>query len=228
MTRVLVVEDQPTLRGALKTALDAAGMAADTAAGMAEAEACRRALAPARYAALLLDRGLPEGDGLAWLARLRREGEKLPCLVLTARDALHDRIDGLEAGADDYLAKPFAMAELVARMRALLRRQASWQPTAPALGDLLIDPDSAELRCGKSSVALACSELQLMLTLARAEGGLVKRVSLESAAWGLSEAVSPNALDVALHRLRRKLALVGSRVQIRNSKGIGYALVADT
>jgi DNA-binding response OmpR family regulator len=224
MTRVLVVEDQAPLREAVKAALGAAGVACDTAAGLHEAEACRRALAPARYAALLLDRGLPEGDGLAWLARLRSGGESLPCLVLTARDALHDRVDGLEAGADDYLVKPFEMAELVARMRALLRRQSHWAPTAPRCGDLLVDPDAAELRCGSASVALASSELQLMLALARAEGAVVRRAALESAAWGLSEAVSPNALDVALHRLRRKLLLVGSRSQIRNTKGVGYAL----
>ncbi len=224
MNRVLVVEDQAALRDSVVQALAAAGVAADAAAGIGQAEACLRGLAPEHYAALLLDRGLPEGDGLAWLARLRRQGQTLPCLVLTARDALHDRIDGLEAGADDYLPKPFEMAELVARMRALLRRQPRWVAQSPQVGDVVIEPQQARLRCAGTTVALAPAELQLMLALARAEGALVRRTALESAAWGLSEAVSPNALDVALHRLRRKLALVGSRLLIRNTKGVGYAL----
>jgi DNA-binding response OmpR family regulator len=145
--------------------------------------------------------------------------------MLTARDSLHDRVDGLEAGADDYLAKPFARDELIARVRALLRRQSVWVTNAPHWAGLVVDPVAARLSHGRSSVNLAPSELQLMIALVRAEGQVVRRTALEAAAWGLTEPVTPNALDVALHRLRRKLEVIGSPVRMVNTKGVGYALV---
>ncbi len=221
MDRILLVEDHPAMREMVARELARAGIAADAVGRVSEADAC---LAEVRYAALVLDRGLPDGDALPWLQRLRAKRVLVPCLLLTARDALHDRVDGLEAGADDYLAKPFERDELVARVRALLRRQQAWVESAPQWGGLVVDPVGARLGCGRSSVNLPPSELQLMLALVRAEGKLVRRGALEAAAWGLTEPVTPGALDVAVHRLRRKLEVLGSPVRLANTKGVGYAL----
>jgi DNA-binding response OmpR family regulator len=176
---------------------------------------------------LVLDRGLPDGDGLSLLKRLRDADISVPCLVLTARDALNDRVEGLDAGADDYLPKPFAMDELVARVRALLRRPTNSLPLEPRHGDLKLQPAQGMLQCGDERVSLAASEMQIMLLLARKGGDTVRRSSLEAAAWGLNEAVTPNALDVALHRIRRKLGAIGSRQKIVNVRSLGYALRED-
>jgi DNA-binding response OmpR family regulator len=222
MNRILLVEDHPRLTALLVKALGAAGIAADA---VDRSDAAWAATGQFEYAALVLDRGLPDGDGLALLRRLRAAGVHLPCLVLTARDALHDRIDGLESGADDYLPKPFAMDELVARVRALLRRPAgNWQNPVASFGDLRLLADAGQMACGEERTMLAPAELQFMLLLMQRGGDTVRRSALEAAGWGLAEAVTPNAFDVALHRLRRKLAAIGSTLEIVNSRGHGYAL----
>jgi DNA-binding response OmpR family regulator len=145
-------------------------------------------------------------------------------MLLTARDALGDRVAGLDAGADDYLTKPFRMEELLARARALLRRSQPWIPTEVTFGDMRVVPQSSCMFVGRSSMTLSQTELQIILTLARHDGRLVRRGMLETAAWGLSSAVTPKALDVAIHRLRGKLSALRSNISIVNAKGIGYAL----
>lgn len=221
MNRIALIEDHTRLAELVRQALAKAGIEADVFHAMAPAWA---ALSDIPYGVAVIDRGLPDGDGLALVQRLRAAGRATPCLLLTARDALHDRVQGLDCGADDYLSKPFPMAELIARVRALLRRPAAVQAFAPSFGDLRIDPEHGAMLCAGTAVALPAAELQIMLCLARKAGQTVRRSVLEAAAWGLSEAVTPNALDVALHRLRRKLAGAGSSLQIVNLRGQGYAL----
>ena len=205
----------------IRRALDAAGISADLLADVESAWAASRQVA---YGAMVVDRGLPDGDGLGLVRRCRAHGIFTPSLILTARDALHDRVEGLEAGADDYLAKPFAMDELVARVRALLRRPAAQLALARSCGDIELRPGQGLMSCGDRQVPLPPAEMQLMLAFARGGGQVVRRGLLESAAWGLAEAVTPNALDVALHRLRRKLLAIGSKQRIVNVRSLGYAL----
>jgi len=221
MNRVVLVEDHARLAALVGKALSGAGIEVDC---FERIEPAWHALSEAAYSALIVDRGLPDGDGLDLVRRVRAAGQRLPCLMLTARDALHDRVSGLEAGADDYLAKPFAMEELVARVRALMRRPAELQTLTPSHGDLQLRPDAGCMACGAESITLPPAELQIMLCLVRAAGQTVRRTALERAAWGLDEAVTPNALDVALHRLRKKLPAIGTALQIVNVRGHGYAL----
>ena len=224
MNRILLVEDHERLAQLVSSGLNAAGIAVDA---VLRIDAAWSALQQVSYGALVLDRGLPDGDGLTLLKRLRDSELSIPCLVLSAQDALNDRVEGLDAGADDYLPKPFAMDELVARVRALLRRPAESLPIEPGHGDLQLRPAQGMLHCGDECVSLAASEMQIMLLLARKGGDTVRRSTLEAAAWGLSEAVTPNALDVALHRIRRKLGVIGSRQKIVNVRSLGYALRED-
>jgi DNA-binding response OmpR family regulator len=221
MNRILLIEDHERLAQLMCKGLEAVGIAADVVGRIDTAWA---AIQQVPYGALVIDRGLPDGDGLVLLQRLRGAGFGMPCLVLTARDALHDRVEGLEAGADDYLPKPFAMDEMVARVRALLRRPAESRPLDPAHGDLQLHPSAGTVCCGDECVTLAPAEMQVMLLLVRKGGETVRRSSLEIAGWGLGEAVTPNAVDVALHRLRRKLLAIGSCQRIVNVRGLGYAL----
>jgi len=221
MNRIAVVEDHERLAALVRKALAGAGIEADV---FARIDAAWHALQDTPYAVLVVDRGLPDGDGLTLVRRLREAGRLTPCLMLTARDALHDRVDGLESGADDYLTKPFSMEELVARVRALLRRPAALQSLSPQFGDVQVQPEAGCMVCGDESITLAPAELQIVLGLVHAGGQTVRRTALEAAAWGLAEAVTPNALDVALHRLRKKLQAIGSTLQIVNVRGHGYAL----
>ncbi len=221
MQRILLLEDHPRLAALIMQAVAAAGIECDWLERLGPAW---WALQGQEYSAILVDRGLPDGDGLQLVRRLRQVGNHVPCLLLTARDALHDRVEGLESGADDYLCKPFSMDELVARTRALLRRPPIRTELVPHFGDVRLDPARLLASCEDRSTNLPRGEFQIMLTLFKANGMPVSRRALEAAAWGQLEPVTPNALDVALHRLRKKLEILCSTVRITNQRGVGYAV----
>jgi DNA-binding response OmpR family regulator len=221
MNRIALVEDHRRLATLLTKALRNAGIETDV---FERIEPALLAATQHAYTVLVIDRGLPDGDGLDLVRQLRAAAIRTPCLMLTSRDALRDRVEGLESGADDYLTKPFSMDEFVARVRALMRRPAVLQSLTPEFGDIQVRPAEGCMTCGSETITLAPTELQIMIALIRAGGATVRRSALEAAAWGLGEAVTPNALDVALHRLKRKLLAINSTLQIVNARGYGYAL----
>lgn len=225
MNRVALVEDHERLAALIRRAFEGTGIELESFDRIAHA---RAAIEQLSYSALIVDRGLPDGDGLELVRQLRAKGNSMPCLMLTARDSLNDRLEGLEVGADDYLVKPFSMEELVARVRALLRRPPQMEDLAPEYAGLQILVPEASMRQEEEEISLAPAELQIMLCLVKAQGRTVRRTALELAGWGLSEQVTANALDVALHRLRRKLAAIGATVEILNMRGLGYALANST
>lgn len=223
MSRVALVEDHVRLSAMIRQALLSAGVETDIFCTLSEAA---YGMGRGDYAVLIVDRGLPDGDGLGFLRDLRAAGQMTPCLMLTARDALHDRIDGLESGADDYVTKPFAMSELVARVRTLMRRPQELAALVQAFADISVDPQQRAMRCAEQSITLAPAELQIMLALMKVAGQTVRHSALEHAAWGLAEAVTPNALEVTVHRLRKKLSAIGATTRLANVRGAGFMLQA--
>ncbi|KIP87568.1 MULTISPECIES: response regulator transcription factor [unclassified Stenotrophomonas] len=221
--RIALIEDHPRLASLVERGLGAAGIAVDIYPSV---ETAWHAIARNGYAAAVIDRGLPDGDGLDLVRRMRAAGNRIPCLMLTARDGLHDRVDGLDAGADDYLPKPFAIEELTARVRALMRRPSELRALDVSHQGLYVKAAEGCMRCGDEQISLAPAELQIILSLVHAGGQVVRRSTLEAAAWGVGEAVTPNALDVALHRLRRKLAAIESGLGVVNVRNLGFALRA--
>ncbi|MDQ2140621.1 response regulator transcription factor [Alcaligenaceae bacterium B3P038] len=221
--RVALLEDNPRMAALICKALSAAGIPVDV---FERIDSAWQAIAPGGYAALVIDRSVPDGDGLDLVKRLRARGNATPCLMVTARDAIHDRIQGLESGADDYLPKPFSLEEFVARVRALMRRPVVLASLNPSFGGLTVHPDMGCMTHGPTTVPLPPAELQILLALVQAAGQVIRRSRLEATGWGLGEGVTPNALDVAVHRLRRKIASAGAAVQIVNLRGQGFALQA--
>jgi two-component system response regulator MprA len=218
-TSLLVVEDDPDLRRLLREGLEREGFEVETAATGREAVATGEAMEPDL---LVVDIGLPDADGRDVCQALRSRGLKAPVLFLTARDALTDRLAGFSAGGDDYLVKPFAFAELVARLRALERRSGTGGPED--IHGLLLDPAGHTVTCEGESVALTPTEFRLLGTLASQSGGTVRRHALVAAAWPDGAIVHDNTLDVYIGRIRRKLDSLPTTAQIRTVHGVGYSL----
>ena len=219
--RLLVVEDEARIAEVLRVALSRAGFAVDAVATVADA---RAALPLAPYDAVILDLGLPDGDGLDLLTELRRAGSRVPVLVLTARDAVEARVAGLDAGADDYLVKPFAMVELIARTKALLRRPGQALGTVLEAGNIIFDTIGRDVRVGAAVLALPRQELAILEHLMRRLGRVVPKNVLEEKLYGIDEELGSNAIPVHVHHLRRKLAEAQAAAEIHTVRGIGYVL----
>ena len=222
--RLLVVEDEAALAALLGAALQRAGFAVDAADGVRAAEDCLRA---ASYDATILDLGLSDGDGMSLLRRLRRGGDALPVLILTARDAPEDRVMGLDSGADDYLVKPFHMPELVSRVRALLRRPNAALGVRLEAGKLTLDTITRETAIADTALPLSARETSLLEMLLRRAGRVVAREAIEQGLYGFDTPTGPNAVEVAVHRLRRRLQEAGAGVRIHTLRGVGYMLTGE-
>lgn len=221
--RVLLVEDEPDLAAALVRRLEAEGFVVDHCPSLGEA---MEAALQAPYRAVLLDRRLPDGDGLDLIPVLKTRPERPPAIVLTAMDDVPDRVAGLDAGAEDYLIKPFALDELMARLRVLLRRAPAGAPEGAVIraGRIAYDLSAREARIDGELFALPRRELAILDILLRRFGRVVPRESLEAQVYGFDDEISSNALEAHVSRLRKRLADAGAGVILHAVRGIGYLL----
>ncbi|MGO1534760.1 MAG: response regulator [Halomonas sp.] len=214
---VLLIEDDPLVAAGIRSGLMTFDFVVDHVTTL---NAARQALRTVSSDVVILDRGLPDGDGLQLLAEWREQGVNVPVLVLTARDAVRDRVDGLQNGADDYLVKPFDLDELVARLHALLRRAAGRSSGIISHGTLVLDPVAREVYVAGLLVMLSRRELVLLETFLQAPRSVLSADQLKDSLYGMNDDVESNALNVHIHHLRRKL---GSGV-IETVRGLGYRL----
>ncbi len=217
--RLLIVEDHPILADGLIIALKSAAYAVDHAATGEQAD---HMLATQHYDAVILDIGLPKLDGYEVLRRMRRKGSKTPVLMLTARDALEDRVKGLDLGADDYLTKPYDLPELEARVRSLIRRGQSGGGADLIHGDLTLDTAGRRATIKGTPLDLSARELGVLEVLMLRVGRVVSKEQLAEQLYGWGEEVGANAIEVYMHRLRKKLEPAG--INVRTIRGLGYLL----
>ncbi len=217
--RLLVVEDNPALGRSVESAFRAKGYAVDLVDGGESADAALRTQA---YDLVILDLGLPDLDGLEVLRRLRGRRSRVPVLVLTARDGIQDRVQGLNLGADDYLCKPFAVAELEARAGALIRRGVGGAAAVLSHGRLTLDTGARLVRVDGAPVDLPRRELSLLEVLLVHRGQVVEKQALHDKLFGFDDEAGVNAVEIYVHRLRKKLEPAG--VRIRTVRGLGYLL----
>jgi DNA-binding response OmpR family regulator len=219
--RLLIVEDETRIAELVEEALTRVGFAVDAVHTYADA---RAALETTSYDAAIVDLGLPDGDGLSLLGELRGKRNLTPVLVLTARDAVEDRVRGLDAGADDYLIKPFAIAELIARTKALLRRPGGALGVILSAGNLSFDTVERDVRVAGVSLILPRRESAILENLMRRLGRVVPKPILEEKLYGLNDEPGSNTIPVHVHHLRRKLLDAGSTAEIHTVRGVGYML----
>jgi two-component system copper resistance phosphate regulon response regulator CusR len=219
--RILVVEDETALAESLAKGLRQAAHAVDLAPTLAEA---RTKLALEGYDALVLDLGLPDGSGLQLAREIRGRGDRLPILVLTARDGVSDRVAGLDAGADDYVVKPFALEEVLARLRALERRAPELRPAVISVGDLQVDPATRSASRAGVAIPLTTTEYALLEYLARHAGSVLGRADISAHVWDENYDPFSNVIDVYVARLRRKVDRAGLQPLLHTVRGAGYTL----
>lgn len=218
---VLLVEDNPSLLELVRSHLKKIGHTVDRVQTLSDA---LMLASDGDHDMVLLDLGLPDGDGLSVLRELRRKGNLVPVIVLSARGTLDDRISSLDAGADDYMIKPFNLDELVARIRAIERRGTSRREQRLACGNLVFDERSHQAAVDGVHLNLRRREAALLIVLMRRAGELVHRDQLISSLYAFDEEIGSNALDVHVHHLRRRLAEAKASVTIETVRGLGYAL----
>jgi two-component system OmpR family response regulator len=223
--RVLVVEDERKLGELLRRGLGEEGYAADLADRGEEALWMAQAVS---YDAIVLDVMLPGADGFEICRRMRGNGVWSPVLMLTARDAVDDRVSGLDAGADDYLAKPFAFEELLARLRALIRRAPAQRPPVLEVGDLRLDPAAHKAWRGDEELVLSAKEFALLELFMRRPGMTLSRTQLLDGAWDMAFESRSNVIDVYVRYLREKIDRPFGRDSIETIRGVGYRLRAET
>ena len=221
--RLLLIEDSERLGSLIQDGLSKDGFTVDWRQRLEDGEEAHET---ASFDLVLLDLGLPDGDGLDFIRRLRRASDTIPVLVLTARGGLSDRVTGLDAGADDYLVKPFDMSELSARCRALLRRPAKGLAPVVSAGKLTFDVAARQAAYDGKPVELSRREAGLLEALMRRAEGVVTRQSLEEALYDFNEPVTPNAVEVAVSRLRKRLDDAGASDMLHTVRGLGYILRA--
>ncbi|HWB49005.1 MAG TPA: response regulator transcription factor [Stellaceae bacterium] len=219
--RLLLVEDNERFAALLKQGLAASGFTVDVLSTARDATA---ALETGRWDVLVLDRGLPDTDGLDVLTQMRRHGDTTPVLILTAHGSLKDRVTGLQSGADDYLVKPFALEELVARLQALLRRPGNLLGLALRLGNVTLDTVARQVFVDERPITFSAREIAVLEHLLRRSGRVVAKSLLESSLYGPAQEVGSNAVEVHVHRLRRHLAETGASVQVHTVRGVGYII----
>ena len=219
--RVLLIEDHPRLAGSIVEGLSGYGFGVDLFSTAAEGLAANSGIA---YDAMILDLGLPDRDGLDVISDLRRAGSQTPILVLTARDGIDDRVEGLDRGADDYLLKPFAMKELAARLRALLRRPGGPLGQTIDIGNISLDSAARQLKVAGRVVSIPRRELDALELLMRRADQVVPKRLLEDLVYGFSDDITPNTIEALISRVRRRLERIEASVVIHTLRGVGYLL----
>jgi DNA-binding response OmpR family regulator len=219
--RILLIEDHERLAQSIVEGLAGFGLRVDLFATANDGLAAAKSVS---YDALILDLGLPDRDGLEVIHELRAEARRLPVLILTARDGIDDRVEGLDRGADDYLLKPFAMKELAARLRALLRRPGGPLGDTIDIGNVSLDTTTRQIKVNGRVVAISRRELDALELLMRRADQVVPKRLFEDSVYGLSDDISPNTIEALVSRLRRRLEAIEAHVSIHTLRGIGYLL----
>ena len=219
--RILLIEDHQRLAQSIVEGLAGFGFRVDYFMTAGEGLAATQSMT---YDALILDLGLPDRDGLDLIQDLRANASRLPILILSARDGIDDRVDGLDRGGDDYLMKPFAMKEVAARLRALLRRPGGPLGSTIDIGNITLDTSARQLKVSGRTVAIPPRELDALELLMRRADQVVPKRLFEDLVYGLSDEVTPNTIEALVSRLRRRLETIGANVSIYTLRGIGYLL----